>query len=58
MQDPAAISAIASVALHLPLLLLLPRLFSNTPGLEEPELPSSVDIVELTPAEQGRVPNF
>ncbi len=58
VQDPAALSAIASLALHLPLLLFLPRLFSNTPGLEEPDLPSSVDVVELTPAEQGRVPNF
>ncbi len=58
VQDPAAVSAIASLALHLPLLLFLPRLFSNTPGLGEPELPSSVDVVELTLAEQGRVPNF
>lgn len=58
VQDPAALSAIASLALHLPLLLFLPRLFSNTPGLEEPELASSVDVVELTPAEQGRIPNF
>jgi TonB family protein len=58
VQDPASLSAIASLALHLPLLLFLPRLFSNTPGLEEPELPSSVDVVELTPTEQGRVPNF
>jgi TonB family protein len=58
VQDPAALSAIASLALHLPLLLFLPRLFSNTPGLEEPELPSSVDVVELTPTEQGRIPNF
>lgn len=58
VQDPATLSAIASLALHLPLLLFLPRLFSNTPGLEEPELTSSVDVVELAPAEQGRVPNF
>lgn len=58
VQDPAALSAIASLALHLPLLLFLPRLFSNDPELGEPELSSSVDVVELTPAEQGRVPNF
>jgi TonB family protein len=58
VQDPAALSAIASLALHLPLLLFLPRLFSNTPGLEEPDLSSSVDVMELTPAEQGRIPNF
>ncbi|MBW4516148.1 MAG: energy transducer TonB [Timaviella obliquedivisa GSE-PSE-MK23-08B] len=58
MQEPAALSAIASLALHLPLLLLLPRLFSNAPGLEEPELPSPVDVVDLTAAEQGRVPDF
>jgi TonB family protein len=57
-QDPIALSAIVSLALHLPLLLLLPRLFSSTPGLEEPELPSSIDVVELTTAEQQRVPNF
>ncbi len=58
VQDPAALSAIASLALHLPLLLVLPRLFSTTPGLEEPDLPSSVDVVELTPAEQRRIPIF
>jgi TonB family protein len=58
VQDPIGVSAIASLALHLPLLLFLPRLFSNTPGIEEPEPPSSVDVVELTPAEQQRVPDF
>jgi TonB family protein len=58
VQDPIGVSAIASLALHLPLLLLLPRLFSNTPGIEEPEAPSSVDVVELSPAEQQRVPDF
>ena len=58
VQDPAALSAIASLALHLPLLLFLPRLFSNTLGPEELELPKSVNVVDLTPAEQGRIPNF
>jgi TonB family protein len=58
VQDPVGISAIASLALHLPLVLFLPRLFSTTPGLEEPELKSSVDVVELSPAEQGRIPDF
>jgi TonB family protein len=58
VHDPIGVSAIASLALHLPLLLLLPRLFSNTPGIEEPEPPSSVDVVELSPAEQQRVPEF
>jgi hypothetical protein len=58
VQDPIGISAIGSLALHLPLLVLLPRLFFTTPGLEEPELKSAVDVVELTAAEQGRVADF
>jgi TonB family protein len=58
VQDPIGISAIGSLALHLPLLVLLPKLFFTTPGLEEPELKSAVDVVELTAAEQGRVADF
>jgi TonB family protein len=58
VQDPIGISAIGSLALHLPLLVLLPKLFFTTPGLEEPELKSAVDVVELTAAEQGRIADF
>jgi outer membrane biosynthesis protein TonB len=58
LQDPVAISAIGSLALHLPLLVLLPRLFAGTPTIEDPEIKSAVDVVELTPAEQGRVAEF
>jgi TonB family protein len=58
LQDPVAISAIGSLALHLPLLFLLPRLFTNARSLEEPDLKSAVDVVELSPAEQGRIADF
>ncbi|MCU0567950.1 MAG: energy transducer TonB [Oculatellaceae cyanobacterium Prado106] len=58
VQQPIAMSALISLALHFPLVLFLPRLFLSAPQLDEPEIQRPVDLVELTPAEQSRLPQL
>lgn len=58
MKQPLAVSAIASLGVHILLFATMPfwsnAAFSNT----EPEIPRSVDLIELTPEEQSRVPDM
>lgn len=58
LQKPSAVSAVVSLGAHVLLFALLPLLpdaaFTDT----EPEIRRSVEVVELTPEEQSRLPEF
>ncbi|MBW4662438.1 MAG: hypothetical protein KME15_27640 [Drouetiella hepatica Uher 2000/2452] len=57
-QNPSAIAAIASFGAHALLFALLPLLPSASLSTQEPEIKRSVGVVELTPAEQNRLPEI
>ncbi len=57
-QNPSAIAAIASFGAHALLFVLLPLLPSAILSTKEPEIKRSVGVVELTPAEQNRLPEI
>lgn len=57
-QTPTAISAIASVGLHGLLFAVLPFLPDTATRATEPEIRDPVEVVELTPEEQQRLPDF
>lgn len=56
-RQPTAIAAIASVGFHGALWFVMPLLPANS-APDEPGLPESVAMVELTPEEMSRVPDF
>lgn len=59
LQQPAAISAIASFGIHALVFALLPILpYAALVEEKEPEIRQSVDVVELSPEEQARLPEF
>jgi hypothetical protein len=58
LQQPTAISAIASLGMHALLFVLLPILPYAALTEAEPEIRRSVEVVELTPEEQNRLPEF
>jgi len=57
-QNPSAIAAIASFGAHALLFALLPLMPSAILSTQEPEIKRSVGVVELTPAEQSRLPEI
>lgn len=57
-KNPSAISAIASLGLHGLLFILLPLLPYASIKATEPEIKESVAVLELTPEEQKRLPDF
>lgn len=57
-HNPSAVSALASLGLHGILFLALPFLPYAAMKATEPEIQRSVDMVELTPDEQKRLPEF
>lgn len=57
-HSPSAISAIASLGLHGLILLALPLLSYTGIQPGEPEIRRPVEVVELTPDEQKRLPDF
>lgn len=57
IQQPTSIAAIASVGFHGLLWVVVPLLPANS-STEELELPEPVEMVELTPAEMSRIPDF
>lgn len=57
-RNPSAISALASLGLHGLLFTIFPFLPDTALKATEPEIQRSVDIVELTPQEQQRLPDF
>lgn len=57
MQNPSAVSAIASLGVHAILLTALP-LFGSGLSDREPEIKTSVGLVELTAEEQNRLPDI
>jgi hypothetical protein len=58
LQQPAAVSAIASFGVHLLLFAVLPVLPHAAFTESEPDIRRSVEVVELTPEEQSRLPEF
>lgn len=58
LQQPTAISAIASLGVHVLLFAVLPILPYAAFTESEPEIRQSVEVVELTPEEQSRLPEF
>lgn len=58
LKHPAVWSGIASVGLHGLLFALLPLLPTEALKENPPDLQRSVDLVELTPEEQQRLPDF
>jgi outer membrane biosynthesis protein TonB len=58
LQDPIAIAAIASVGIHGLLWVVLPRLDFSAAAPREPDLQRQVGLIELTPQEQSRLPQF
>ena len=58
LKQPLAVSAIASLGVHVVLFATMPfwsnAAFSDT----EPDIPRSVDLIELTPEEQSRLPEM
>lgn len=58
LQQPTAVSAIASFGVHLLLFAVLPILPYAAFTEDEPEIRRSVEVVELTPEEQSRLPEF
>lgn len=57
-RNPFAISALASLGLHGLFFLALPFLPDSNPKAIEPEIKKSVGVVELSPDEQKRLPEF
>lgn len=57
-HSPSAISALASLGLHGLLFLALPLFTFTQVRPEEPEIRRPVEVVELTPDEQKRLPDF
>ncbi len=57
-HSPSAISALASLGLHGLIFLALPLLSYTAVQPEEPEIRRPVEVVELTPDEQKRLPDF
>ncbi|MBF2074310.1 MAG: energy transducer TonB [Synechococcales cyanobacterium C42_A2020_086] len=58
LKNPSAVAAIASLGAHGLLFLALPLLPSAGLKATEPEIKQSVAMVELTPEEQQRLPDF
>jgi hypothetical protein len=58
LKQPVAVSALASLGVHIILFATMPlwsrAAFSDT----EPDIPRSVDLIELTPEEQSRLPEM
>jgi TonB family protein len=57
-QSPSAISAVASIGVHALLFVVLPLLPDSTLKAREPDIKSTVELVELTPEEQTRLPEI
>lgn len=57
-HSPSAISALASLGLHGLIFLALPLMSYTGVGPDEPEIRRPVEVVELTPDEQKRLPDF
>jgi outer membrane biosynthesis protein TonB len=57
-RNPSAVSAIASLGFHGLLFVALPLLPYAALKAREPEIQEPVEMVELTPEEQKRLPNF
>lgn len=58
LKQPVWISAIASVGIHGILWIVLPLMPSASQEIEEPEIPEPVGLIELSPFEQARLPDF
>lgn len=59
LQQPTALSAIASLGVHALLFAVLPILpYSALVEEQEPDIRQSVEVVELSPEEQARLPEF
>lgn len=58
LQQPTTLSALISIGVHLALFAVLPLLPDTAIREEEPEIRSPVEVVELTPEEQNRLPEF
>jgi hypothetical protein len=58
LRKPAWIATIASVGVHVVLWIVLPILPLESREAEEPDIPRPVGLVELTPEEQSRIPDF
>lgn len=58
LQQPAAVSAIASFGTHVLLFVLLPVLPYAALTDPEPEIREPVEVIELTPEEQSRLPDL
>lgn len=59
LQQPTAISAIASLGIHALVFALLPILpYAALVEEKEPDIRQSVEVVELSPEEQARLPEF
>lgn len=57
-RTPSAIATLASLGLHGLLLAALPLLANTSLSADEPEIRRPVPVVELTPEEQRRLPDF
>lgn len=57
-RDPIAIAAIASVGFHGLLWFALPHLKLNASPPREPDIQRKVGLIQLTPQEQSRLPQF
>ena len=57
-QNPMAVSAIASLGAHVVLFALWPLLPNSALKSSEPDIKEPVGIVQLTPEEQGRLPDI
>jgi TonB family protein len=58
LQEPTGIATLASIGVHGILWLFLPLLPISPINLEEPEIRGSVQVLELTPEEMGRLPDL
>ncbi|MDX2212817.1 MAG: hypothetical protein SFY66_05950 [Oculatellaceae cyanobacterium bins.114] len=58
LREPTSLAIIASVGVHGLMWVVLPLLPVQSSQAEEPEIRRSVALLELTPAEQGRLPDF
>jgi hypothetical protein len=58
LRQPMSIAGIASVGVHGLMWVVLPILPLQSSEAEEPEIQREVSLVELTPTEQGRLPDF
>ncbi|HEY9641833.1 MAG TPA: energy transducer TonB [Coleofasciculaceae cyanobacterium] len=58
LQNPSTVAAIASLGAHALLFGLLPLLPNSVLSAKEPDIKRSVGVVELTPAEQSRLPEI